>query len=148
MTDPRNIVKNPNVATVDDVARITYENAVDELRAPSPRWDVSHGGPARDVSVEDVKLLRGRVLVKLLPEVESASGLVLIDTRQAREAVMHRGVVVAMGEPALDKRQRLIEPGFKVGDTVAFLAQHKSRDVELSETYVALAQKEIEGVIE
>lgn len=146
MTDPRNIIKSTGAANFDEVVKVTYENARDELRGPSPRWDVSHGGPAEHLSVHDVKLLRGRVLVKLLPEVEST--LVLIDTRQAREAVMHRGVVVAMGEPALDKKQRPIPPGFAIGDTVAFLAQHKSRDVELSETYVALAQKEIEGVIE
>lgn len=146
MTDPRNIVKSPDVASVDDVARVTYENAQTELRGPSPRWDVAHHGAAQNVTVDQVRLLRGRVLVKLLPEVESA--LVLIDTRQAREAVLHRGVVVAMGAPALDKRGNEIVPDFKVDDTVAFLAQHKSRDVELSETYVALAQKEIEGVCE
>ncbi len=144
MTDPRNIIKSPGVANIDEVIQTTYDHAIDELRGPSPRWDVQGGAPARDLSVSQLRLLRGRVLVKLLPEVEST--LVLIDTRQAREAVMHLGVVVAMGPPALDKRSNEIAPHFAIGDTVAFLAQHKSRDVELDETYVALAQKEIEGV--
>lgn len=61
---------------------------------------------------------------------------------------MNQGVVVAMGPPAEDKRGKPIPPGYAVGDTVVFLAQHKSRDVELSETYVSLAQKEIEGVVD
>jgi len=146
VTDPRNIVKSPGHANFDDVVKRTYESAIEELRAPSPRWDVEGGAAARDLKVSQLRLLRGRVLVKLLPEVESE--LILIDTSQSRVPVVHRGVVVAMGEPALDKRGREVAPCFSIGDTVMFLAQHKSRTVELEEDYVSLAQKEIEGVCE
>ena len=146
MTDPRNIGKSPEVADVDGVAKVTYDAAIGELRDPSHRWDVSHHGPARDVKVAALRLLRGRVLLRVLPEVQSE--LVLIDTSRTREDSVGRGEVVAMGLPAETKRGVPIPPQFKVGDTVLFVGQHKSRQVEIEETLQVVAQEEVQAVIE
>ncbi len=129
MTDPRNVVKNPNVATVDDVARVTYENAIDELRSPSPRWDISHHSGVTDLKPEDVQWLRGRVVVEVLPDV--VSDVLVIPNAEDRDRRVGPARVVAMGPPGKDKRGREQPHGFGPGALVYVVLPHKSRAIEM-----------------
>ncbi len=142
MTDPRNLVKNPGVATVDDVARVVYENARDELRAPSPVWDLPHGGPTA-LKPEEVRWLRGRVVVELHPDI--VSDVLVIPNGEDRDRRVGPATVVAMGPPAFDKRGREQPYGFEVGALVYVLLPHKSRAIEMDGRKLhVVAQSEVE----
>ena len=97
-------------------------------------------------------LLRGRVLIRPTIETTSHGGIVIPDTaRDARtnQNTLGRGIVVAMGPPALDKWNRETEPGFAIGDEVLHVGQHVSREVIWGgEKLRACAQEEVQAVIE
>ncbi len=172
MTDPRNLVKNPGVATVDDVARVVYENARDELRQPSPVWDLPHGGPT-SLRPEEVRWLRGRVVVELHPDI--VSDVLVIPNGEDRDRRVGPAAVVAMGPPAQircavcrrrhrrgeeDKQIGVIicpscgpgapgwvdQPyGFEVGALVYVVLPHKSRAIEMDGRNLhVVAQSEVE----
>lgn len=129
MTDPRNIVKQPGHANIDEVIKVTYDNAVDELRQPSPRWDVAHGSGITDLKPEDVRWLRGRVVVELEPDV--VSDVLVIPNAEDRDRRVGPAKVLGMGPPALDKRGREIPYGFDIGAKVWVVLPHKSRAIEM-----------------
>ena len=129
MTDPRNIVKLSDNAEIDAVAKITYENAVDELRAPSPRWDVRHHSGVTELQPEAVKWLRGRVVVEVLPDV--TSDVLVVPFSEDRARRVGPAKVVAIGPPALDRKGRPEPYGFEVGAMVYVVLPHKSRAIEM-----------------
>jgi co-chaperonin GroES (HSP10) len=106
----------------------------------------AHGPTSR--TLDEVRLLRGRVLVR--PLSERTSGVVwLPPPPKADGKSVGYGVVVAIGAPALNKRGREVMPGFVVGDRVLHVGQHRSRDVEMGgETFRSIAQAEVQAVVE
>ncbi len=143
MTSPRNIIKSPGVANVDEVTKLAYEHARAELQGPSPIWDVSHGSGQTELRPEDVRWLRGRVVVEVLPDV--VSDVLHVPFAEDRERQVGPAIVVAMGPPALSKRGREMSPGFALGDTVYIRLPHKSRAIEMGGRMLhVVAQSEVE----
>jgi co-chaperonin GroES (HSP10) len=105
--------------------------------------------------------LRGRIIIR--PTGDSGgfahefrrAGLVMPDTlafdprHQKNQNSLARGVVVAMGAPALTKTGVEVPPGFSVGDEVFHIGQHQSRLYEWNgEMCRACSQEEVVGVVE
>ena len=105
--------------------------------------------------------LRGRIIIR--PTGDSGgyddafrrAGLVMPDTlafdprAERNQNSLGRGVIVAMGPPALDKWGVERAPDFAVGDEVLHIGQHKSRDVMWNgEPCRACAQEEVCAVVE
>ncbi len=139
------------VRTADVTRRNMYDRKARDLLDHEVKgggvWDIPGGAPARDVRLDQVRLLPGRVLIRVLPEVHSSTILFVSVSRTDKNSV-GRGVVVAMGPAAVNKRGKVVLPQFKVGDTVLFAGQHKSRAVEIEETLHAVAQEEVQAVLE
>lgn len=108
-----------------------------------------------------MRLLRGRTLIR--PTGDSGGfnyelsklGLVTPDTyafdprQQKNQNSLGRGVVVAMGPPAFDKKHREVLPDYKVGDEVIHIGQHISREVVVDgELLRSCSQEEVCAVIE
>ncbi len=76
-----------------------------------------------------IRLLRGQVVVRQLTE---HTGRVIIPDYSRREyhrdAVSHRGVVLAMGAPAQMPNGVEVAPGFQVGDVVQFHWSHNEEN--------------------
>ena len=104
--------------------------------------------------------LRGRIIIR--PTGDSGgyddafrrAGLVMPDTlafdprAERNQNSLGRGVIVAMGPPALDKWGVERAPDFAVGDEVLHIGQHKSRDVMWNgEPCRACAQEEVCAVV-
>lgn len=98
-----------------------------------------------------LSLLRGRVMIRPIVETQTRGGIIIPDTaRDVRDnkPSLGRGVVVMHGPPAL-KDGVEIAPGFKPGDEVLYIGQHKSRRVEWNGESVAMvAQEEVVAVLE
>lgn len=98
----------------------------------------------------NLSLLRGRVMVR--PIVEKRIGLIHVpdqvhDTRDNKPS-LGRGVIVMHGPPA-ERDGVEIPPGFRPGDEVLYVGQHKSRRIPWEDGEVAMvAQEEIVAVIE
>lgn len=134
-------------------ARRPLSDRIAELRANGPRpvnyerIEPQAWGPA-DVVPEQVRLLRGRVLVEPLEAVQS-SLIVLVDSGKHDQKSLAIGLVVALGPPMLTKHGHEVSHGFEVGDVVLHVGQHRSRDVELADgKYRSVAQEEVQGVVE
>jgi co-chaperonin GroES (HSP10) len=105
-----------------------------------PEWG------AADVDISEVKLLPGRVIVRV--KSDQHSDLIWLPTVRAGGLSLGLGEVVAMGPPARTRKGHPIPPGFKVGDILLHQAQHTSRSVPLrGETLRAVAQAEVVAVI-
>lgn len=109
--------------------------------------------------LSDLHLLRGRVLLRLIRHDYGNKLIHIPETfvedernpggRASQLGSVGRGVVVAIGAPALSKDGTEVLPEFKVGDTVLFTGQHHSRGVEIGgEKLHAVAQEEIGCVLE
>jgi co-chaperonin GroES (HSP10) len=105
----------------------------------------------------NIQLLRGRVFVRPTGDNSGVHeglkriGLVMpanYEMERTQKGQCLRGIVVAMGPPAFDKRGNEVDPGFKVGDEIFHLGQHKSREVEWNgEKLRACTQEEVLCVI-
>lgn len=105
--------------------------------------------------------LRGRIIIR--PTGDSGgyedqfrrAGLVMPDAlqfdprRERNQNSLGRGIVIAMGPPALGEDGREKVPGFRVGDEVLHIGQHKSRNVMWNgEECRACSQEEVCAVLE
>lgn len=116
------------------------------------------GAPPRDrpTRVEDLRLLRGRVLLREIHE--DSVGLIVKpatwrdNKRGANRLSIHRGEVVDMGAPARTRKGAMVYPEFAVGDIVIFvfaLATETYRTFEIDgKEYVMVAQEEVVAVVE
>jgi len=109
-----------------------------------------------------IQLLRGRTLIRMTADQDGTAseleriGLVApgtlasADPRQrANQNSLGRGVVIAMGAPALSKRGAEVPPGYGIGDEVLFIGQGKARAVQIDGEWLqACAQEEVVAVIE
>jgi co-chaperonin GroES (HSP10) len=104
----------------------------------------------------DYRPTRGVAFVRLHPsergEEVLASGIIIPNVRNQRMDKIHRGIVVAMGKPALEfPTGDITRPwDLVVGDGVYFVyekAMQKNREV-LGTGVLAVGQEEIQAVIE
>ena len=123
---------------------------------------VDHNGPPRDRSRESghvshaYKPLRGRCFVRPdeAPE-RTPTGLWLPQTINRDDDPIHFGTVVAVGAPARDQMRIAgklhtweVQPEYKVGDRVAYVFAVALKKVRALEGLVAVAQEEIQALIE
>jgi co-chaperonin GroES (HSP10) len=80
----------------------------------------------------------------------SHGGIIIPDPQKRTNAnTLGRGIVLAMGPPALSKKGVEVPPNFKVGDEVLHIGQHVSRDSwNNGERVRYCAQEEVQCVIE
>ena len=110
--------------------------------------------------MSQLRLLRGRTLIRVTGDqtehVEALrrAGLIapatLTDDPRKRENQnsLGRGVIVAMGAPALARKGGEVCPGHAVGDEVYFIGQGRERVYEVDgELLRACAQEEVVAVI-
>lgn len=109
--------------------------------------------------MNDIRLLRGRTLIRPCADGETGAALkragliapaTLTDDPRKRENQnsLGRGVVVAMGAPAMSRKGGEVAPAYSVGDDVYFIGQGRARVVELrGELLRACAQEEVVAVI-
>lgn len=64
-----------------------------------------------------ISLLRGRVVIR---ETEARPSIIWRPAPGQRQISTHRGTVLAIGAPAIDKHGNEIPHGFEVGDEVQF----------------------------
>ena len=108
----------------------------------------------------DIRLLRGRTLIRPCADGETGAALkragliapaTLADDPRKRENQnsLGRGVVVAMGAPAMSRKGGVeVTPGHAIGDDVFFIGQGRARVVELDgELLRACAHEEVVAVI-
>jgi co-chaperonin GroES (HSP10) len=108
----------------------------------------------------DIRLLRGRTLIRPCADGETGAALkraglvapaTLTDDPRKRENQnsLGRGVVVAMGAPALARKGGAeVAPGHAIGDDVFFIGQGRARVVEFDgELLRACAHEEVVAVI-
>lgn len=105
--------------------------------------------------------LRGRIIIRPtgdsggVEQQAARAGLIVPDAYKFDPRVnrnqnsLMRGVVVAMGAPALSKEGREVVPGFAPGDEVLFIGGHQSRLYDWNgEECRACAQEEVCAVVE
>jgi co-chaperonin GroES (HSP10) len=110
--------------------------------------------------MSQLRLLRGRTLIRVTGDqnehVEALrrAGLVApasIDSdprKNQNQNSLGRGVIVAMGAPALARKGGEVRPGHAVGDEVYFIGQGRERVYEVDgELLRACAQEEVVAVI-
>lgn len=110
--------------------------------------------------MSQLRLLRGRTLIRVSGDqnehVEALrrAGLVApasIDNdprKNQNQNSLGRGVIVAMGAPALARKGGEVAPGHAVGDEVYFIGQGRERVYEVDgELLRACAQEEVVAVI-
>ena len=110
--------------------------------------------------MSQLRLLRGRTLIRVTGDqnehVEALyrAGLVappaiVNDPRKNQnQNSLGRGVIVAMGAPALARKGGEVRPGHAVGDEVYFIGQGRERVYEVDgELLRACAQEEVVAVI-
>ena len=70
--------------------------------------------------MNELRLLRGRVMVRPLVERVTQAGIIIPDPeRRSNKPSLGKGIVVAMGPPAYNKSNTAIVPQeFKVGDLI------------------------------
>lgn len=109
--------------------------------------------------MNEIRLLRGRTLIRPCADGETGAALkragliapaTLTDDPRKRENQnsLGRGVVVAMGAPALARKGGEVAPGHCVGDEVLFIGQGRARVYALDgELLRACTQEEVVAVI-
>jgi len=110
--------------------------------------------------MSQLRLLRGRTLIRVTGDqnehVEALrrAGLVAPATltddprKNQNQNSLGRGVIVAMGAPALARKGGEVRPGHAVGDEVYFIGQGRERVYEVDgELLRACAQEEVVAVI-
>ena len=109
--------------------------------------------------MSQLRLLRGRTLIRPCADGETGAALkragliapaTLTDDPRKRENQnsLGRGVVVAMGAPAMSRKGGEVAPGHAIGDEVLFIGQGRARVYEFDgELLRACAQEEVVAVI-
>ena len=111
--------------------------------------------------MSQLRLLRGRTLIRVTGDqnehVEALrrAGLIAPATltaddprKRENQNSLGRGVIVAMGAPALARKGGEVRPGHAVGDEVYFIGQGRERVYEVDgELLRACAQEEVVAVI-
>lgn len=97
-----------------------------------------------------VRIMRGQVVVR---EDKSMSSIIEIVGDNPRERKSHRGIVMAMGNPAITKHGHEVAWGFDVGQMVQWhFEKHEGARTRIwpedGKEAIWLMQQEIDGVIE
>jgi co-chaperonin GroES (HSP10) len=130
MTNPRDQVPNPGLRQIDRLSRDAYDAVKSETHNDTPAlWDVAHGSGRTELQPEDVRWLRGRVCVEVLPDV--VSEVLVVVNSEDRALKVGPARVVAMGPPALTKQGHVVPYNFAVGELVYIYLPHKSRAIEM-----------------
>lgn len=100
----------------------------------------------RGVSMNKIKPLNNRVLVKRSKAVTSKGGIILPDTAQEKPK---EGEIIATGPGSRDEDGNLLPLAVKVGDRVLFssYAGTEIKDQSGDEEYLILAEDDILGVL-
>ena len=106
-----------------------------------------------DTETQQVRLLRGRVMVRPTVIAKTHGGIIIPETardKRDNRASLGRGIVVLVGPPAYTKHGGALVPQeFKVVDDVLYVGQHVSRKVMWNGEEVAMcSQEEVQAVIE